>query len=249
MQKVALIGAGNLGSHLFDAWHKHPAISITQWLNRSESKTALGDTQIISDITDLRSNSIYVLCLPDSEIETVSAQLPRTGMAIHTSGSIPLSALQNKGPKAVLYPLQSFSKEKAVTFESIPFFLEVEKQASKKKVQTLVHTLSLNYYWMDSQQRLRLHMAAVFVNNFSNHLYQIGADICRKNDIPFEVLLPLIQETTSKLHTLSPEQAQTGPARRQDQNVIEKHLEQLQDPKKKEIYTLLTQAIHKQYHD
>mgnify|MGYP001024481341 FL=1 len=249
MLKIALIGAGNLGSHLFEAWTASSEVQLTQWLNRSYAHPNCKGVAVIQELYSLTPTDAYVLALPDREIATVSAQLPTTGIALHTSGSMPLDVLKNQGGKGVFYPLQSFSKKQSVAFDRIPFFLESENKAHHSLLEQLAKSLSPNFFWMDSKQRLQLHIAAVFVNNFTNHLYQIGADLCEKNNIPFSVLFPLIETTAAKVQQLSPNEAQTGPARRKDIAILEKHLQHLDNPQQKELYQQLTLAIQQQYND
>ncbi|MGB2516002.1 MAG: Rossmann-like and DUF2520 domain-containing protein [Flavobacteriaceae bacterium] len=249
MLKIALIGAGNLGLHLFEAWCESSEVQLTQWLNRSYSKPNCKGVAVIQEPSALACADAYVLALPDREIASVSSQLPTTGMALHTSGSMPLEELKNQGEKGILYPLQSFSKKQSVAFDRIPIFLESQNKTQQTFLEQLAKSLSSNFFWMDSKQRLQLHIAAVFVNNFTNHLYQIGADLCQKNNIPFSVLLPLIQTTAAKMQKLSPKEAQTGPARRKEAAIIEKHLEFLDNPQQKELYQKLTMAIQQQYND
>ncbi|WP_322790497.1 Rossmann-like and DUF2520 domain-containing protein [Tenacibaculum tangerinum] len=153
-----------------------------------------------------------------------------------------MHALQNSGPKGVFYLLQSFSKDKEVNFNEIPFCLEAENKEDLQLLETLAKSIGKNIYHINSEQRKQLHVAAVFVNNFTNHMYKIGADICNEHRVPFEVLQPLIQETAQKIITLSPEAAQTGPAKRNDQKTIQEHLALL-NTEQKEIYKLITKSI------
>ena len=243
MRKIALIGSGNLGHHLFSHWITHPKICITQWVNRKASAPTIEGVPCLTSINDIQPTDAYVLAVPDRKIASLSAQLPATGMAIHCSGSIPIDHLKNKGEKAVLYPLQTFSKDRSVTFNTLPLFLETQSIAQHKTLQQLADTLSDKQHWMTSTQRLRLHLAAVFANNFTNHLYHIAGKVCQENELPFDVLYPLIQETAAKALELSPKKAQTGPALRNDNEVIGKHLELLEDAELKKIYTTLTQSI------
>ena len=243
MRNIALIGSGNLGHHLFNHWINHPQVCITQWVNRKASALTIQGVPCVTSINDIQPTDAYVLAVPDRKIATLSAQLPPTGMAIHCSGSIPLDHLKNKGEKAVLYLLQTFSKGRSVTFNTLPLFLETQSVAQQKGLQQLADTLSDKQHWMTSTQRLRLHLAAVFANNFTNHLYHIAGKVCQENELPFDVLFPLIQETAAKALELSPKKAQTGPALRNDNEVIGKHLELIEDAELKKIYTILTQSI------
>ena len=142
--------------------------------------------------------------------------------------------------------LQSFSKEKSVEFSTIPICIETEKDEDLLLLEKLANSLSNNLFFIDSNQRQKLHLAAVFVNNFVNHLYHLGNDICEENNIPFEILQPLIAETAKKITNLSPFEVQTGPAKRRDTKTIEKHKAMLTESQE-EIYTLLTNSIYKTY--
>jgi predicted short-subunit dehydrogenase-like oxidoreductase (DUF2520 family) len=161
---------------------------------------------------------------------------------VHTSGSFAMKDLKNTTSKGVFYMLQTFSKDKEVDFSVVPFCLEAEHTADYLLLEKVARVLGVKVYPINSEQRKALHVAAVFVNNFTNHLYKIGNDICKEHQVPFEILEPLIQETSEKIKTLSPEKAQTGPAIRNDEKTIKNHLELLQK-EQQEIYKLITQSI------
>lgn len=249
MLKIALIGSGNLGSHLFAHWQDHPSIEIMQWVNRSIRPPNVSGTSCISTIDDLQAADAYILAVPDRSIPSLSNQLPQTGMAIHCSGSVPLSQLKNQGDKAVLYPLQTFSKTQKLIMNEVPLFLEIADGTDSKTLHHIANSWSPKQYWIDSKQRQQLHLAAVFANNFTNQLYHIAGDICQRNQLPFDVLQPLIQETAQKIASMTPTAAQTGPAKRNDQETIDKHLNLLSAPLEKQIYVLLSQAILNQHHE
>ena len=149
--------------------------------------------------------------------------------------------------RGVFYPLQTFTKGRLLDFSTIPICIEASDNESLALLRLLGEAISQNIYDINSDQRKKLHLAAVFANNFSNHLFHISETLCEKEDLPFELLKPLILETVKKLETLSPKDAQTGPARRDDSISIEKHLELLTNTNHKKIYTLLSEAITKTY--
>ena len=151
--------------------------------------------------------------------------------------------MNNKNRRGVFYPLQTFSKAKTIDYRSVPICIEAETSEDFQILETLAKSISECTYAVNSQQRQALHVAAVFVCNFTNHLYQIGSEICNENELSFDILKPLIQETAQKIVTLSPEAAQTGPAKRKDTQTINKHLAFLTEENQKEIYKLLTKSI------
>jgi predicted short-subunit dehydrogenase-like oxidoreductase (DUF2520 family) len=145
-----------------------------------------------------------------------------------------------------LYPLQTFSKQREADFWNVPFFIEAVRKEDAEYLKTIAGSLSSKIYEADSEQRKYLHLAAVFACNFVNHLYALSADILERYNLPFDLLLPLIDETARKIHELPPNYAQTGPAVRYDKNIIDKHLIMLTDrPEVQEIYRLLSENIRK----
>ena len=154
--------------------------------------------------------------------------------------------LHSQGNKGVLYLLQSFSKNREIDFSSIPICIEAENKNDLELLRTLAYSLSNHIYEINSIQRKKLHVAAVFVNNFVNHLYHIGSEICAENNVPFEILHPLIIESAHKIKDLTPFESQTGPAKRKDEKIIKKHITLL-DKNQQEIYKLLTKSIQSTY--
>lgn len=246
MLKVAVIGSGNVAQHLIRAFENSPAVNLVQAWARHPEKLAglLPAGRVISDMAKLAEADIYVIAITDDAIAEVSAGLPFDGrLVVHTSGSVAMEQLNGRNRRGVFYPLQTFSKSREVNFTGIPFCLECEHEADYERVGQLAKAISPLLYRIDSKQRQALHVAAVFVNNFTNHLYAIGNDICGENNIPFDILKPLITETAAKIQELSPSQAQTGPAVRHDSQTIGKHLRFLKDDSQKILYKLLTQSI------
>jgi predicted short-subunit dehydrogenase-like oxidoreductase (DUF2520 family) len=227
MISVLIIGNGNVASHLVKAFLKVDAFHVTQLNSR--------------ELNNIPKATITILAVSDDAIAVVSAKV-KNALVVHTSGSFPLEGLKNTTRKGVFYMLQTFSKEKEVDFATVPFCLEAENKEDYLLLETVAKAIGVKIYTINARQRKALHVAAVFVNNFTNHLYKIGNDICEEHQVPFEILHPLIQETSEKIKTLSPEKAQTGPAIRNDDKTIENHLELL-EKKQQLIYKLIPQSI------
>lgn len=246
MIKIVLIGSGNVAQHLIKAFAKSEKIDLIQaFSRRNEALTHLLDAdRITNNFNDLKKADLYIIAVSDDAITKVSSQLPfENRLVVHTSGSVSLDSLDKKNRNGIFYPLQTFSKKAEVDFSQIPLCLESDNETDFELLKNLANTISNNVYAINSEQRKALHVSAVFVNNFVNHLYQMGNEICIENNVPFEILKPLIQETANKIMTLSPSEAQTGPAIRNDKQTIAKHLDFLQDENQKNIYQILTQSI------
>ena len=246
MTKVSIIGSGNVAQHLIQAFQLDNAIELVQVVARHKKSLEhlLDSHKIISDYRQLSDADLYIIAVSDDAIVEVSSQLPfENKFVVHTSGTVTLDAINNNNRKGVFYPLQTFSIDKQLNFKTIPICLEAENETDLQTLNQIANTISDTVYTINSEQRKALHLAAVFVNNFVNHLYQIGNEICDTNQLPFDILKPLIQETANKIVTLSPKEAQTGPAKRNDHKTIEAHEQFITDENQATIYKLLTQSI------
>jgi predicted short-subunit dehydrogenase-like oxidoreductase (DUF2520 family) len=246
MVKVIIIGSGNVAQHLINAFTKSKKTDLVQVFSRQKESIAhlLDFHKITDNYADLAEADLYILAVSDDAIAAVSSQLPfENRLVVHTSGSVPIDVLDSKNRSGVFYPLQTFSKNVAVDFSEIPICLESENEADFAILEKVAHAISNKVLKISEMQRQALHVSAVFVNNFVNQLYQIGNEICLENNISFEVLKPLILETANKGTTLSPKEAQTGPASRNDKQTIERHLKFLSDENQRNIYKIITQSI------
>lgn len=246
MIKVAVIGSGNVAQHLIPAFLQSAETELVQVFARDKKTLEIfaGAVAVVDDLSKLEQADLYIIAVSDIAIAAVSESLPfENRLVVHTSGGVSMEDLSSKNRGGVFYPLQTFSKNKPVDFKNIPVCLESASSEDYGLLEKVAKSISDSVYKIDSNQRKALHVAAVFANNFTNHLYKIGSDICAANEIPFDILKPLIAETAQKITTLSPNQAQTGPAKRNDFNTIKAHLEFLTDENQKNIYHLLTQSI------
>lgn len=246
MLKIVLLGGGNVAHHLFTQFSKNPKVELIQWYNRSVTSIEKFEqqTEITTQLSNLKEADIYIIAVSDCAIAEISSALPfQNKLVVHTSGNTTLNTIDSKNRAGVYYPLQSFSKTKHVHWSEVPLLLEATTEKDLELLQQLAKSMSDKVYKINSQQRSTIHLTAVFVNNFVNHLYTIGSDLCEKEQIPFEVFIPLIKQTTTSLDNTAPMASQTGPAVRGDNNTIASHLEQLKDPLHKEIYKSITRSI------
>jgi len=249
MIKIVLLGAGNVGTHLYRALQNKEGLQIVQWYNRSlnsleKESTSCPTTQDLNEIVEA---DLYLLSVSDSVIPAISKALKnKNGLLAHTAGSVPMDALSAYNNHGVFYPLQTFSKNREVDFSQIPLCLEANKEENLNLLKRVAHAIGGPIHLIDSIQRKALHVAAVFVNNFTNHLYTIGEDLCKEHKVPFSVLQPLIAETADKIKHLSPSTTQTGPAIRGDQNIIEDHLHYLTKESHQKLYQLISASIQQQ---
>lgn len=250
MIKVIFLGFGNVNSHLFDALYKSRETSIVQIFNRNYIKfiSPFENIPFTDDISKIADADVYIVGIPDDVIAVFSESLAlQNKLVVHTSGGAAMSALSSKNRRGIFYPLQTFSKQRKVDFKKIPICIEAENSKDLELLRSLGEAISENVVEISSEKRAKLHLAAVFVNNFVNHLYEIGSEILKDEDLPFELLQPLIAETASKIETLSPEEAQTGPAKRNDKKTIEKHIHLLADSPHKKLYELFTEQLNQRY--
>ena len=250
MIKVIIIGSGNVAQHLIVAFEKSKNevsnVALIQVFSRKRETIShlLDYNRITTDYNQLLEADLYIIAVSDDAIVAVNSQLPfKNRLVVHTSGSVPLTALNEENRKGVFYPLQTFTKNKELDFKTIPICLESEDTTDYQLLEKVAKSISNAIFTINSEQRKALHVAAVFVNNFTNHLYQIGSEICEKNQVPFEILKPLITETANKIMVISPNDAQTGPAKRNDIATIEAHEAFLANQNHLNIYKILTQSI------
>ena len=252
MSSIVILGAGNVAFHLTLALIENTC-NVRQIFNRTlEHAREIGEANRISytdKISEIEKADIYIIASADSGIEEFSHYIPYDDvLVVHTSGSSPMSVLKGDYRKGVFYPLQTFSKERTMRYDNIPFFIEAENPEDLKKLNELGNRISNEVHELNFASRMQVHMTGVWANNFVNHLYYIAGNICEQNNVPFDVLLPLIQETANKVIEMSPKDAQTGPAKRGDQVIIDRHLEALQDDSRLlQIYQILTDSIKRVY--
>ncbi|KAA6332301.1 Glutamyl-tRNA reductase [termite gut metagenome] len=250
---IVFVGAGNLATNLAKALYRK-GYRIAQVYSRTEEAARTLAETVEADYTTRLEGlqagaSLYIVSLNDAAFAELLPEIVagrEKGLWVHTAGSIPMNVWEGYVKRyGVLYPMQTFSKQCEVNFQQIPFFIEASDRKDAEYLKSIASTLSNKVYEVDSEQRQGLHLAAVFTCNFVNHLYALGADLLKKYNLSFDMMLPLIDETARKVHELSPKEAQTGPAVRHDENVINNHLEILAgEPKMQEIYRLLSESIH-----
>ncbi|RED48222.1 Rossmann-like and DUF2520 domain-containing protein [Seonamhaeicola aphaedonensis] len=248
MISVIILGAGNVATHLYKAFKKAENISVKQWYNRN-IKSLNGyknKVDVTDDFSKLKDADIYIIAVSDDAVSNVSSKIPfENKLVVHTSGSVNVHDLDKKHKRGVLYPLQTFSKSTNLNFLDIPICIETIDKKDYHTLKSLATSISNTVKKVNSNQRQVLHLAAVYVNNFTNQLYRIGHEITESEGAEFDLLKPLIQETARKVQELSPYMAQTGPAKRNDKKTIKKHLKLLKSEHHLNIYNLLTESIQK----
>ena len=192
--------------------------------------------------------NVYIYAVRDEALPDVVAQVVGVGKSLHlhTSGTMPITVFGDDKPHAgIFYPFQTFSKARVIEdFSTVPVFFEARGIDDISAVYSLALIITSHVYEATQQDRERLHVAGVFTNNFTNLMYTMAAELLKSTHIPFSALLPLIDETAAKIHSMAPRDAQTGPARRGDENVMNHHM-QLLNEEQREIYRLLSDAIKK----
>ena len=257
--RIVFIGAGRLAYSLAPALREagHDIMQVySRTLASAQSLAALVGAQPITDLHDVKGGAdVYLFAVTDSSLPLLAQQLGAllrqhgaqdASVFLHTAGSIGMSVFQScTAHYGVLYPMQTFSKGRRVDLSVVPFFIEGNDPHAVRVSQAIAASVTDKVYALSSEDRKHLHLAAVFACNFANHCYQLSAEILTKHQIPFEVMLPLIDETAAKVRKLPPVQAQTGPAVRYDRGVMQAQLQMLADsPFQARIYELMSQSIH-----
>ncbi len=253
--RISIVGAGNVATHLAMRLKQQGCDIFQVWsrtLTSAQTLATKTGAMATSDINELKGDvDVIFFCVKDSALRDVISHfnLETPALMVHTAGSMPISVFEGHSQSyGVMYPLQTFSRERQIDFSTVPCFIEAVDEQSMERLKPVTHIVSNKVLQLDSANRKFLHLSAVFACNFANHCYELAREILSRANVSFDALLPLIDETASKVHDMQPLQAQTGPAVRYDLNVISKQLEELNDyPKAKEIYRVMTDSIHSLY--
>lgn len=246
--QIVIIGSGNVAYHLAKAFVLNN-IPLAQIFgrNKKELEKIAAELHIPYSTEKLEDADLYIICVSDNSVESVSTIITKKDCLVaHTSGSLPKEALTGEYRKASFYPLQTFSKSKALDYTQIPFFIETENEKDKELLFDLAKNVSDNVMESSHEKRKYIHLTAVFACNFVNHLFSKAKEISDSQQIPFNYFLPLIDETVQKIHEIEPKLAQTGPAVRNDIRVLELHEKLLKD-ESLEIYKTMNHSIKKMY--
>ena len=225
--RVVILGRGNVATALYNGLET-AGVDVIQLWHRGVCLCADAD--------------IYVISVSDDAVHEVACLCPPNALVVHTAGSVGMDVIPHKR-RGVIYPMQSFTKGRRVDWSRVPFFIESECDNDYIVLEKLVHCLSSVSYRLSSERRCTLHLAAVWVSNFTNHMWTIASELLSQEDLSFSIMLPLIEETAAKVHDMSPRQAQTGPARRGDISVLEAH-EAMLSEELRLIYRLISRSIY-----
>lgn len=224
---IAIVGKGNLGTHLFNGLlEQHTPYFVDRNLRLKTS-------------TDL-----VIVCVGDDRVSEVCAALPEHILVAHTAGALPIQSGTRSG---VFYPLYSFTKDAVLNWSEVPFLIEARTNADEAVLRVIASSLTQHIFHIPSDKREKLHAAAVMVNNFTNHLYTLAYEHAAQNELPFEILHAIMLQGPGKAIDLGPKKAQTGPAVRFDRPTLEKHMDSIMDADVQELYKLLSASIQK-YH-
>ncbi|MBQ8423598.1 MAG: DUF2520 domain-containing protein [Coprobacter sp.] len=251
IKRIVFIGAGNMATRLAQALHS-AGYEIAQVYSRTETSARNLAEKLGCDYTHdiegvVPDADMYIFAVSDSALEGLIARTParHDALWVHTAGSMSMEVFSGRCNRyGIFYPLQTLSKDREVSFDEIPVFIEADSADDTELLRTIGLKISHRVMVASSEQRKYLHLAAVFACNFTNHMYAIATGLLARQGLSFDALRPLIKETASKIETLSPLEAQTGPAVRYDENVMQKHIDLLDSPAEKELYRLISRHIH-----
>lgn len=247
---VVILGSGNVATHMGKAFHTLGHQILQVYSRNKANAIALASVvtaegvDTIEDISD--KADLYFIAVADQAIQCIVNQLSKNleGVVVHASGATDINILMNFPLHGVIYPVQSLRKDVPALLENIPFGIEGSDTKTTDHLLELMHNISAKSFLCDSKQRLALHTAAIFANNFSNVLFQIAYDILKEQNLSFDLLKPIILETAQKVQKQIPKDVQTGPAERGDTETIQKHLQFLmKTPHWLKIYQQLTDEI------
>lgn len=251
-ERVVVIGSGNVAECFAIALAQNEAIDLRQVYARNPLRGRAVATAAATSWTDnpeeLAEADIYIIAVSDKAVESVASSLkfPDDAVVVHTAGSVPMSAIRGReGRRGILYALQSFSAGRHISLGDVPIFVEADNDEVRDMLLSFARKLSSEVDYADSERRRTIHLAGVFVNNFANHLFALGADIVEEEGMRYDILKPLIRETADKATSVDePEKVQTGPAVRGDRAVTEKHIAMLQKSERRQnIYKEITNSI------
>jgi len=254
IKKISFIGSGNVAFHLSHVL-KDCGFKIHQVYSRN-IKNAMGlaltlDADFTDDIEKINNEAdMYIIAVKDDAVKEIVSKINfKNAIVVHTSGSLDINILKDSAQNyGVFYPLQSFKKDKKIDIKTVPICLEANNTDTSLKLKEIAEKLSENVHFVSSENRIKLHIAAIFLNNFSNFMLTVSRDILKENNLPNDLLEPLLKETKEKLSLKNPELYQTGPAKRGDTDLVEKHLELLQqNEQQKTLYKLISSEIMKYY--
>jgi predicted short-subunit dehydrogenase-like oxidoreductase (DUF2520 family) len=247
-----MLGAGNVSTHISRHLHSKGHRISCIYSRTLESASLLANEFGGIATTDLHEvpdqEDFYLVCVPDQAVVSVLSHFKGwKGIWLHTAGALPMDlfkGLQNR--YGVLYPLQTLNKNQDISLASTPFLVEGSSAEVTETVKKLADNITTNVQEIDSEKRLTIHLAAVFANNFSNHMVHIAQQILQENKLDLKLLDPILKETVRKIGLMGAGAAQTGPALRNDQLTIQKHLELLKNhPEWEKLYTFVSRDISK----
>lgn len=250
--RIVIIGSGNLATQLSLAL-KDAGKEIVQIYSRTEAHVRELADKLNCDYTtnpdEIDKNAdAYILSVKDDALGSLTASLcgeRSNGLFLHTAGSVPMNVFKGHARRyGVLYPMQTFSKNRHVDFREIPCFIEASSDEALATVRKLAESISDHVVDCNSEKRKKLHLAAVLACNLTNHCYRLAERVLEAEQIDFRLFLPLIDETARKVSEMSPREAQTGPMVRYDVEVMNRQMAMLPDERTREIYRLMAESIH-----
>lgn len=254
--RICLVGAGNVATHLALTLAQGPHRIVGVYSRTMKSASELADKLsekavkafATNELNALPEADVYILSVKDQALASLVEAWPqnrRGGVVLHTAGSLPMANIAAAAEHyGVLYPMQTFSKDKVVDFNSVTCFIEGNDSIAEAAAYSIAMSLGAKCVPLNSEDRQFLHLAAVFACNFSNHMYTLAYELLELHGIEPECMKPLIAETAAKVSTMHPRAGQTGPAQRGDENIMEKHLAALKFyPDLQELYSLISQSI------
>ena len=254
--KISFIGSGNVATHLATALNKISGVNIQQIISKDKSHAKNLAMQVRADHSDELSRlkthfDILIFAVGDDALLNILNELdiPDNRILVHTAGSVPSTVFEKVSRKyGVIYPLQTFSKNKSIDWKDLPIFLTASDESTEKRLSHITKQLSRNNHIISDEQRFALHVSAVFACNFSNAAMTISQQICEERNLDFSLLHPLIRETFDKALRNGPKFSQTGPAKRGDTTVMNKHMQFLSEmPLEKKIYEMVSDFISQRY--
>lgn len=250
MIEIILIGSGNLACYFLDKLYSNEKLKLKGLYTRKKSFDCPKNLKLYKSINEIEKADLYIIAVSDKSIIEISKSLKvNSGCVVHTSGSIEMNVLNKFKNHGVIYPVQTISKKNKLNNDSFPFLIESNNSSSRKIIEDILKISKANYHYFSSEKRLITHLGAVISNNFVNHLNYFSKKILEEHNIDFNILKPLIKETTFKINKYNPIDVQTGPAIRNDISTIKKHQKLLSNSNFIETYNIISNSILKLYSD